>query len=330
MSHSTRITATLVLSVLLMFSVAPVTAKPAHHYPALRDQIDTKLQSKLEWILGKLVLSDKVRRGQMGLALVDITDPDHPHTATVNGDKMFYAASLPKIAILLGAFVQIEQGKMELDPVTRYTLTKMIRVSSNEAASEMLLRVGQQRLADILRSPRYKLYDRAVNGGLWCGKPYGKAPAWQRDPLHNISHGATALQVAKFYYMLETNRLVNPELTRQMKQILSNPGIPHKFVKGLHNSHPDAKLFRKSGSWRHYHSDSALIEHEGRKYIMVGLTEHKEGYKWLESLATPLHDLIVPKSQVASAQTLKRLQGREPAGFKIPSSIKSNIKFRSF
>ena len=70
-------------------------------------------------------------------------------------------------------------------------------------------------------------------GGLWVGKEYGKSPAYQRDPLHNISHGATALQTARFYYLLETGRLVGPKLSREMKRMLGKPGIEHKFVKGL-------------------------------------------------------------------------------------------------
>ncbi len=293
------------------FTAASAGAKP--QYPALRDHFDPALQKELEWTLAHTGLADAVKRKQIGLALVDITDPLHPRTAAVNGDKMFYAASLPKIAILLGAFVEIEKGGMRLDPATRFTLTKMIRVSSNQAASEMLSRVGEERVADILQSPRYKLYDPSVNGGLWCGKLYGKAPAWRRDPLHNYSHGATAMQVAKFYYMLETEQLVSPPLTRQMKQILSHPGIHHKFVKGLERSYPGAAIYRKSGSWRHWHSDSALVEHNGHKYVIVGLTEHNDGGKWLEKIAAPLHDLVVPRRPTGRLTTASSALTAPPA-----------------
>jgi len=51
--------------------------------------------------------------------------------------------------------------------------------------------------------------------------------------------------------------------------MLSKPGINHKFVKGLMAVHPDSKIFRKSGSWRRWHADSALVERDGHKYIMV-------------------------------------------------------------
>jgi beta-lactamase class A len=53
-------------------------------------------------------------------------------------------------------------------------------------------------------SPRYRLYDPRHYGGLWVGKDYAKSGLWRRDPLHNLSHGATAMQVARFYYLLKT------------------------------------------------------------------------------------------------------------------------------
>jgi beta-lactamase class A len=61
-------------------------------------------------------------------------------------------ASLPKIAILLGAFVDIEEGRMDLDSSTRESLTQMVRVSSNQEATRMLNRVGKDHLLDILQS----------------------------------------------------------------------------------------------------------------------------------------------------------------------------------
>ena len=216
-----------------------------------------------------------------------------PRLAAVNGDEMLYAASLPKIAILLGAFVEIERGNMTLDEETRRSLTEMIRVSSNVEATRMLNRVGKQNLLEILRSERFRLYDPLVNGGLWVGKEYGKSAAYQRDPLHNLSHGATALQVARFYYLLETEQLLAPRLCREMKAIMGQPGIEHKFVKGL-AAIPGVRFYRKSGTWSHWHSDSAIVESGVNKYIVVALTNHPQGSGWLTRLIKPLHNLIVP------------------------------------
>ena len=260
-------------------------------YPPLRQRFDSALQRGLERSLGKLGLTNAVNRKQLSVALVDITDLTHPRVAAVNGDEMIYAASLPKIAILLGAFVYIERGKMTLDDNTRKTLTSMIRMSSNRAATAMLRRIGMPNLAEILQSDRYRLYDPAVNGGLWVGKDYGQTPAWKRDPLHNLSHGATAMQTARFYYLLETKELVSAELCREMKQILSRPALRHKFVKGL-EARPGSRIYRKSGSWKRWHADSAIVERDGHKYVAVALAQHPHGGKWLSQLIVPLDDLI--------------------------------------
>ena len=94
--------------------------------------------------------------------------------------------------------------------------------------------------------------------------------------MHQISHGITAIQAARFYYLLDTNRLVGPELTLKMKHILSDPAINHKFVKGL-KARPGVKLYRKSGTWKQFHADSALVEYGTHKYIIVGLAEDPQG-----------------------------------------------------
>lgn len=261
--------------------------------PSLWKSFDSSLQRKLNTTLTKLGLNKAVKDKKLSVALVDITRLNKPRVAAVNGDEMLYAASLPKIAILLGAFVEIEQGEMKLDTDTRESLTRMIRVSSNADATRMLNRVGKQRLLGMLQSRKFDLYDPKVNGGLWVGKEYGKSAAYKRDPLHNLSHGATAMQTARFYYMLETGKLVGPRLTREMKSMLGNPGIHHKFVKGLAD-YPDAKIYRKSGSWRQWHADSAIVEAQGHKYIIVALAESPNGGAWLSRLIQPIHQFMVP------------------------------------
>ncbi|MEO1882087.1 MAG: serine hydrolase, partial [Methyloprofundus sp.] len=285
----------------LVFGLLSSQVSIADTYPSLTDSIDPILQRNLERVIKSIGLEQAVKSKQLSLNLVDITDLDNPRVAAINGENMVYAASLPKIAILLGAFVEIERGKMKLDEDTYKTLTDMIRFSSNQAATEMYHRVGEARIAEILQSDRYKLYDRDENGGLWVGKEYGKAKAWKRDPLHNLSHGATAMQTARFYYLLETGRLVSEPWVSKMKEILSKPAIHHKFVKGLEKNRPGAKIFRKSGSWRTWHADSAIVESGGHKFIVVALANNPNGGKWLQKMIVPMHDLIVPNMMTANS-----------------------------
>lgn len=297
-----RSLAGLLLSLLLCASAPPaVRADGAGDPGSLRESYDPDLQEALQRALDRLGLGPALAAEKLCVALVDITDIESPRVAEINGDTMLYAASLPKIAILLGAFVEAERGRLTLDAATRAALTRMIRVSSNPDATRMLNLVGKRRVNAILQSERFRLYDPLVNGGLWVGKEYAQGSAFQRDPLHNLSHGATAMQVARFYYMLEAGELVNPRLTRLMKSMLGEPGIRHKFVRGL-AGRPGVRIYRKSGSWQQWHADSALVEAQGRRYIMVGLAEDPRGGEWLAAMAPRLHDLIVPTRLAANTR----------------------------
>ena len=283
----------IIAGLILCFSFAVQAVTPSLTCPPLRESQDPRLQAQLESRIKHLKLDAPVRRGQLAVALVDVTDPQHPSLAQVNGDEMMYAASLPKIAILLAAFERIHEGSLELDDENRELMTKMIRYSSNSAATELIHRVGRAYINKLLASPKYRLYDERYNGGLWVGKEYAKGVAYRRDPLHNLSHGATAFQTARFYYLLETGQLVSPALSREMKQILGDPGIHHKFVKGLMDTSPEAQIYRKSGSWRDWHADSAIVEHAGRTYVAVALAKSPVGGTWLKNLIAELDTIIL-------------------------------------
>jgi len=275
---------------------------PAPDRAPLWSHKEAALQRGLEASLSNLGLARAAREQNLAVALVDVTDLASPRVAAVNGDHEMYAASLPKIAVLLAAFERIAEGSMTLDADTEASLTRMIRVSSDEDAAAMMQRVGKPFIADVLQRPRYRLYDPARGGGLWAGKDYAQAGLWRRDPLQNLSHAATAMQVARFYYLLETGNLVSPEASRKMKEILSKPGIEHKFVAGLASIAPEAQLYRKSGTWAQWHSDSAIVEHGGRKYIAVALAESPEGGLWMREIIVALDRLVLegPTTRVAS------------------------------
>lgn len=280
------------LLMITLFFVGSASAQSED--PSLGETCDPRLQQALITHLSSLHLNNATEHRRLSVVLVDITDTSSPRMAYVNPNEMMYAASLPKIAILLGAFEKIANGEMTLDDDILEKMKLMIRNSSNEAATEILQRVGKAYLAELLQSPRYRLYDPQKNGGLWVGKDYAKATAWKRDPLHDLSHGATAYQVARFYYLLETGQLVSPEFSRLMKSILADPAIDHKFVKGLKGIQPDSEIYRKSGTWGPYHSDSAIVEHHGRRYIAVALANSTQGERWLQKLIVALDDIICP------------------------------------
>jgi beta-lactamase class A len=279
---------------LVLWSTAALlcTAAAESSSDRLRAAQDPALQAAVDRVVRDAGLSAEVTQGHLAFALVDATTPEAPRLAMLNGDRMMYAASMPKVAILLGALAEAEAGRLPINSLTTAAMTNMIRFSSNEDATRVLHWVGIDRLLEILQSPRFALYDRAGAGGLWVGKSYGPEPATRRDPLNNLSHGATAYQVARLYWMLASDQLLSSPMNALMKQVLSKPGIHHKFVKGL-DARPGVDIYRKSGTWKHFHADSALVESQGKRFVLVGIAEHPDGGEWLARLAAPMHDLIV-------------------------------------
>jgi beta-lactamase class A len=260
------------------------------HVEPLAEAHDLALQLELERVVRRQGLWNAVEKGELALLLAIVTDPDRPRLAQLNGHRMMYAASLPKIAILFGAVVSLERGRLQLTRSLYRDMIDMIRVSCNDCATRVLAQVGREELIELLQEPKYGFYDPDGEGGLWVGKDYGPSQAYHRDPLYGLSHGATAFQAARLYYRMQTGTLVGPEYTRLMLEALSRPAIEHKFVKGLKGI-PGVEILRKSGSWRNYHSDSALVHYKDQTYIMVGLTTNQTGGQWLTQLAAPLNEL---------------------------------------
>ena len=286
---------------------------------------DPKLQRDLEREISRLGLRRATAERHLGVALVDVTNLEQPRVAAINGDEMVYAASLPKIAVLLAAFEKIATGRLELDSENRELLNKMIRISSNTAATTMMNKVGKPYIAYVMTSPKYRLYDESHGGGLWAGKNYASdSGLWQRDPMKNLSHAATPMQVARFYYMLATGKLVNSQYNEEIKAILGRPGISHKFVKGIAVIDRSSRMYRKSGTWGEWHADSALIERAGVRYIAVGLCQSPDGGLWLEKLIRRMDGLVIARNHDAiEARTL--LSKRGVFGFDSAGSLMANF-----
>lgn len=253
---------------------------------------DRTLEHALLGAVEGLGLGAVLQEKHLAVSLVDVTDPANPRYAGLNDRHMMYAASLPKIAVLVAGFERIHAGLMDYTPEVKEMFIRMTRFSSNVDASRAIHQIGFQYIADVLTSPKYHFYDPRENGGLWVGKAYGgPQDYWRRDPLHHISHGATTFEVSRLFVLLEQRRLVTPEYSDQMKEILSRPAIHHKFVKGLDRL-PGHIVYRKSGTWSIWHSDAALVENGGKKYIAVAMMEDSHGGQILPELIVKLDELI--------------------------------------
>ncbi|MEZ5558111.1 MAG: serine hydrolase [Pseudomonadales bacterium] len=262
----------------------------------LYDLVDPALQADLEKLMAANPTWNRLARGdRMAVGLVDLATPE-PRFARINGNLMMYAASLPKIAILLAAYVSLEDGSLEDTAAIRQDMSDMIRYSSNQAATRMIDRIGMQRIDQILMEPRFGLYDESRGGGLWVGKRFAKQGPRLPDPMNGISHGATVTQICRFYYLLANERLVSPAWTQQMLADMSDPGLHHKFVQALMTRAPDATLYRKSGTWKTWHSDSVWVKGaHWRNYILAAMVESPDGERIIRNLL-PAVEAVLEKS----------------------------------
>ena len=92
----------MILTVLPLVVALQVTAPDTVTTLVLPDK-DSNLQAGLDAVLAKAPFRERVRRGVLSVALVDMSDPARLRYAGVDDDRMRYAASLPKIGILLGS-----------------------------------------------------------------------------------------------------------------------------------------------------------------------------------------------------------------------------------
>jgi beta-lactamase class A len=251
--------------------------------------LDTALQSKVEAIDAQL-------RARLGMTTeqtsVGVLDLNTLRLALVRPDRIDYAASVPKIGILLVYFQLHPEAATNLDAQTRRELGEMIKISSNEMAAKYSQQLGLKQIQQVLDS--YHFYDAQRGGGLWVGKHYGKSNERYGDPVGNNSHGATVRQLLRYYLLLEQGKLVSPAASKTMREIFASPDIAHlndRFVKGLAGR--DVQILRKSGWWEDWFHDTAIVTGGGRHYIIVAMTHHPKGDEYLVEFARAVDDLMM-------------------------------------
>ncbi|MGO9577803.1 MAG: serine hydrolase [Desulfobaccales bacterium] len=263
----------------------------------LSERGDERLQAGLELALKRhAAWRGLLDSGKMAVGLVDLANPTAPRLAQVNGTTMMYAASLPKLMVLLAAFQGFEDGSLKETAEIHRDLIEMIRRSSNPAASQMIGRIGLKKIEALSRDRRYGFYDPQQAGGIWLGGTYSRGGEENPEPMTGLSFTATAYQLCRFYYRLAYGRLINPERSGQMLKILAFPDLPGKFLARLAGTVPPNRLYRKSGEVRGFHGDSVLVWDKGwRRYILVGLIEDEGGEQILRELV-PVAERVLKDS----------------------------------
>jgi len=287
---------------LLLNLIAVCGCKSLHDHPkstlasyvlSTNSPTNPGLQRELEQI-------DAKARSRCGMTAehtaVGVLDLLHLRLAMIHPDRIDYAASVPKIGILLAYFQLHPEATVHLDPKTRHELGLMIKISNNEMAAKYSRELGLKQIQQVLNS--YQFYD-TNRGGIWVGKHYGRGDERYGDPIGNNSHAATVRQLLRFYLTLEQGRLVSPAASKVMLEIFASPEIPHdqnKFAKGLGGR--DVEILRKSGTWQDWLHDTAIVTGPGRHYILVAMTRHPKGDDYLAELAREVDEKLAARNQL--------------------------------
>lgn len=250
--------------------------------------VDPKLQAELEIIDADLRAGYGMTTDQAAVGVLDLKTL---RLAMIHPDRGEYAASVPKIGILLAYFQLHPQAATNLDAQTRHELGLMVKASDNEIAAKFSREMGLRQIQAVLDS--YHFYDKDHGGGIWFGKHYGRGGERIGDPLGDNSHAATVRQLLRYFLLLEQGKLISPVASKAMRAIFASPDIPHdriKFVRAL--SGRNVQIIRKWGTWEDWRHDAAIVTGHRRHYILVALTHHPKGDEYLVDLAKSVDDLM--------------------------------------
>lgn len=262
----------------------------------LQKSLDLAISKRPDW--QALIANNK-----MAVGVVDMKDLNNIKYAAINGSLMLYAASLPKIAVLLSAMDALEKKEIEDTPALREDMRLMISHSNNEATTRIIDLLGFEKIASVMQDPSYHFYDKDAGGGLWVGKRYASTGPRIPEPLKGISHAATVDQVCRFYYNMAFGQLVSYQRSAEMLQIMEDPDLHHKFVNTIERIAPNARLFRKSGTWSTFHADSILVwGDKNRRYILVALIDDSNGEQIMRQLVIPVEKALKSAELPLAAQ----------------------------
>lgn len=288
-----RMLATL-LAGLILAATAPTTTGPTSQ-PSITINYETPTDAALQTTLDAI---DAACRKPFEMTAehtaVGLVDLQTGRVAMLRPDREEYAASVPKVGILLAYFTLKPDAAAKLDATTRHELGLMAKQSNNEMAAKFSRELGLKPIQKVLNDAGF--YDAARGGGLWVGKHYGKGDERYPSPVGNNSHAATVRMLLKYFVMLERDQLVSPAASQAMRDIFRSPDLEPNalyFVKAL-KDRPGVSLYRKWGLWQEWHHDAAVITGPGRHYVLVALTRHAKGGEYLEALAKSVDDAMTP------------------------------------
>ena len=286
----------LVAFFLMIFITGPVVSQNRYQYPFKTDKAFNKSLSEIVHECGFDSSFDAGEDGHLkiSLAVIDL-NKKQPVIGGVNMDSFIYPASVYKMYVAMEILKQVSERKYSLyksyvvhspndvdhsseiswdprkllrngDTVTiQYLLDLMITRSDNSAANCLIDVAGRSNINKTMH--QYGWYGSEVTRKFLSRKYEDQGFDTIRSTVTNARHAA------EFMYLIQSNHLVNPWVSKKMKVFLGQQLDTTKLSTGLPAS---AMFYHKSGWWSYFTNDVGIVDDGKVKYIIALFTPVEE------------------------------------------------------
>jgi len=239
-----------------------------------------------------------LKEENLSITLINLSDAEHPVTASFRGNERIYPASVVKVFYLVAAYHWLEEKKIQETPELKRALKDMIVDSSNEATQYIVdvltqttggfeLPVKEMEEWQYKRNAVNRYFSSLgysninVNQKTFCEDAYGREQV-SRGPNGENRNKLTTDATARLLMEIVTGKASNPNHTAQMMELLKRDYTgsakdaddqAHGFTGIALQGIAGVKLWSKAGWTSTTRHDAAYLEFpSGTKFVLVTFT----------------------------------------------------------
>jgi len=287
--------------------------KPKTYSAPMMDP-SSSLQAILDKAVADVIDNYKFKPGEIAATVIDLRNPNRWQTASVEGERRLYTASVVKMFYMAALERQLEDGKVVMTKELERGLKDMIVDSSNEATQYILDVLTDTSSGSELPQKEFEAWQFKrnrvnryfaslgysninVNQKTFCEDAYGieqQSRAYKGQNRNMLTTNATARLLAE----IATRRFVNESRSNAMLELMHrdwsttdkdpNSQAVNFTGKALRdNKMTGVKLWSKAGWTSKSRHDAAYIETpDGLKLVIVVFTEnHADDHEPVPSVA---------------------------------------------
>ena len=279
---------------------------------------ETEIQSVVTRSVDKAVKdfsSQQLKREEVAVTLVDLTDSAHPSRASFRGSERIYPASVVKMFYLAAAHRWMEDKRLQDTPELRRAMKDMIVESYNEATHYVLdMLTGTTSGPELPDAELAEWFNRRnvvteyfrglgytnviAHKKPWCEGPYGR----ESQAIHAFEPKRNFLSTddtARLLVEIALGKCVTPARSAEMMELMKRDpfatgGDVEDQAQGFTGLalKPGDKLWSKAGWTSQTRHDAAYVElPNGRKFVLVAFTEnHANERKILATIASEVRE----------------------------------------